>query len=163
MIAIESELMLRAAPEAVWRVLTDFGKYAVWHPTLRLEGAPELGATLDYGLANARTGWNSAHADARVTRLEPGRVVEWRMGIRLLFQVTESYTLRPLEAGTAVIHRIEYRGVGVRATSPRAVGLWHKAARDADGALRIYLEASKGPARVARSALRRGKPKGSGR
>lgn len=163
MIAIDSELEVRAAPEAVWRVLTDFGNYAVWHPTLRLAGPAELGATLDYGLANVQTGWNSAHADARVTRLEPGRLVEWRMGIQLLFQVTESYALYPHEGGTAVVHRIEYRGIGVRVTSQRAVDLWHKAARDADAALRVYLEASKGPARVARSALRRGKPKGSGR
>jgi hypothetical protein len=163
MIAIESELKLRAAPEVVWRVLIDFGNYAVWHPTLRLEGPAELGATIDYGLSNTLTGWTSARADARVTRFEPGRVVEWRMGIRLLFQVTESYALRPLEAGTAVVHRIEYRGIGVRVTSQRAVGLWHKAARDADGALRVYLEASKGPSRVARSAPRRGKPRGTGR
>lgn len=163
MIAIDSEIALRAAPEAVWRVLTDFDNYAVWHPTLRLAGPAELGATLDYGLANAQTGWNSAHADAKVTRLEPGRVVEWRMGIRLLFQVTESYALRPLEAGTAVVHRVEYRGIGVRVTSRRAVGLWHKAARDADGALRAYLEASKGSSRAGRAAPRRGKPKDRGR
>ena len=29
-------------PERVWRVLTSFGRYADWHPTLSLDGpAPE--------------------------------------------------------------------------------------------------------------------------
>lgn len=153
MIAVEHELALRVSPERVWKALTDFGGYAAWHPSLRLGGNPELGATIDFNLVNARRGWESGAADAVISKLQPVEILEWRAGIPYLFNFAESYALSPSPGGTRLVHRVEYRGLAVPFASKRAVASWHTRIRTADIALHRYLESTN--ERITRAAPRR--------
>jgi len=159
MIAVEHEVTLRVSPERVWTALTDFAGYAAWHPSLRLGGKPELGKIFDVGLINARTGWETGAADAVITRHEPAGVIEWRVGIRFLFQFDESYALAPVQGATRLIHRLAYRGLAVALAPKRVVASWHTRVRNADIALQRYLEAPNAPARTAKAAPRPTRPK----
>ncbi len=50
---------IAAPPETVWRVLTEFRRYALWHPTLSLDGAPpepEPGAQPAFRLSGGAAG-----------------------------------------------------------------------------------------------------------
>jgi hypothetical protein len=159
MIAVEHEVTLRVSPERVWTVLTDFGGYTAWHPSLRLGGTPEVGKTFDFGYVNARTGWETGAADAVITRLEPAGVLEWRVGIRFLFNFIESYTLAPVPGGTRLVHRVEYGGLAIALAPKRFAAKWHTRVRNADIALHRYFGAPKTPARTPKTPLRRAKPK----
>jgi hypothetical protein len=160
MIAVEHDVIVRVSPERVWTALTDFAGYAAWHPSLRLGGTPVVGKKFDFGLINARTGWETGAADAVITRLEPAEVLEWRVGIRFLFQFDESYALAPVHGGTRLVHRVAYRGLAVALAPKRVVATWQTRVRNADIALQRHLEAPKAPVRIASAAPRGARRKG---
>ncbi len=159
MIAVEHDVTLRVSPERVWTALTDFAGYAAWHPSLRLGGKPEVGKTFDFGYVNARTGWETGAADAVITRLEPAEVLEWRVGIPFLFTFTESYALGPVPGGTRLVHRVEYGGLAIALAPKRFAAKWHARVRNADIALQRHLASTNVPARTAKAAPRRARPK----
>lgn len=145
MVAIENEIALSAPPGAVWRALTDFERYTAWHPVVRLQGTAELGSVLDYSLVKTVSYGFTAAARARITRLEPDRTLQWQFGIPLLFRFTETYSLTPRQAGTALVHRIEFRGLGVVLPRKRFLARSQDMACKANEGLARYLDARKSP------------------
>jgi hypothetical protein len=110
MIGAEEEISLGASPAEVWSVLTDFAHHSSWHPFFRLKGEPQLGE-IAYTYTSALAPERILRAPAIITRLEPDACFEWNAGVRRLFKMIETFTLEPVEGGTRMIHRIEYRGI----------------------------------------------------
>jgi hypothetical protein len=52
---IDTTVDINASKDAVWDVLTDFARYEEWNPTMRIEGAPEVGTTAVVHLASGVT------------------------------------------------------------------------------------------------------------
>lgn len=72
---IHTSLVIDAAPEAIWSVLTDWPAYGEWcHliPKVRVE--PRVGGEADLKL---RFNGRILPIDAAITRFEPNRVLEW--------------------------------------------------------------------------------------
>ncbi|OYW46384.1 MAG: hypothetical protein B7Z08_02300 [Sphingomonadales bacterium 32-68-7] len=155
MIEAENDIQLASSWDTVWRTLTDFKHYKAWHPYNRIEGAAELGSKIDYTYFSTLIGPRSLHIPGRITRLEPGRILEWRVGFRFVFIFTETYTLEPANYGTHLVHRIEYRGLGATFNRKRAGGHARTLISKIDAALARYLAPS-----AARPRL--GKPKMAG-
>jgi hypothetical protein len=69
---------IRARPEAVWRVLADFARYAAWNPYLvQAEGEAREGQPLRLRVQHVEGG-RLRRRRARLVRLEPGRALCWR-------------------------------------------------------------------------------------
>ncbi|MCW2795191.1 SRPBCC family protein [Nocardioides sp.] len=104
---LRAEATVDAAPDQVWRLLTDFGRMPEWSPELVMmvplkPGGLRLGQW--YLGVNRRKAalWPTRSV---VARLEPGRVVAWdttSSGARWIWEVSES----PDRPGTTrVVHR----------------------------------------------------------
>lgn len=48
MIELSSEARVVAAPDLVWRVVTDFARYETWTKTIRVDGRAEVGLAINY-------------------------------------------------------------------------------------------------------------------
>lgn len=77
--SVRTQLEIDAAPEAVWRVLTDFASYDAWNPVLKkARGRAQAGAGLDFvlviGLLKAPIAARVVRADGTELRWEGPRV-----------------------------------------------------------------------------------------
>lgn len=91
---------IAASPEAVWRVLTAFSRYAVWHPTLSLDGAApgiEPGARLAFRLSGGAAGEQAFTAE--LTEVVPPRLLAWQGGVEGVFLGRHTFELRALPGG----------------------------------------------------------------
>jgi hypothetical protein len=89
-----------APPEAVWQVLTAFGRYAAWHPTLSLDGASpaiEPGARLAFRLSGGSAGDQAFSAE--LTEVAPPRLLAWKGGVEGVFLGRHTFELRALPGG----------------------------------------------------------------
>lgn len=88
---------IAAPPEAVWQVLTAFGCYAAWHPTLSLDGAApgmEPGARLAFRLSGGSAGDQAFTAE--LTEVAPPRLLAWQGGVEGVFFGQHTFELRAL-------------------------------------------------------------------
>ncbi|MFE0027161.1 SRPBCC domain-containing protein [Amycolatopsis sp. NPDC059021] len=91
---------IAAPPEAVWRVLADFGRYSRWHPTITVhEPVPEAvpGAKLNLRVSGGVAGDQSFTAEI-VEALAPRRLV-WLGGVPDVLLGRHSFELEPLASG----------------------------------------------------------------
>lgn len=73
---IRTEIDIKASPEKVWEVLTDFNNFPQWNPFIRqINGDPKVGTKLKIHLhissAKSRT------YRPTVTKVEPNRELRW--------------------------------------------------------------------------------------
>jgi uncharacterized protein YndB with AHSA1/START domain len=104
---------IAAPPETVWRVLTEFSRYAAWHPMLALDGtAPaELtpGALVPFRLTGGPVEDQSFTAEV-VEVAAPG-VLSWQAGDPDVFHGRHTFELRPLPGnGTRFIDTERWSG-----------------------------------------------------
>ena len=88
---------IAAPPETVWRVLTEFTRYAAWHPVLSLDGTePELapGTRLPFRLSGGTAGDQAFTAE--VTQVTPPGLLTWQAGIRGVFFGRHTFELLEL-------------------------------------------------------------------
>lgn len=88
---------IQATPERIWALLTDARGFPAWNSTVEsLEGEIELGRKLALKVTAApgRT------FTPKVTRLEPGREMEWSDGFAPMFRGVRTFTLIPKGEGT---------------------------------------------------------------
>src|SRR4051794_27717919 len=93
----ESSADIDAAPDVVWRVLTDAAAYAAWDSGVeRVEGTIAPGETIKvYSEANPGRAF-----PVKVTRFEAGRGMTWSGGMPLgLFKGVRTVTLAPQDGG----------------------------------------------------------------
>ncbi len=119
-----------AAPaQVVWRVLTDFGRYAGWHPVMSLAGpAPGLapGGLLAFRLSGGTAGEQAFTAE--LTRVIPPRLLAWQGGVPGVFFGRHTFELSALPGGGTRFTDTE-RWSGAMA---RAVIGGHRAALEAE-------------------------------
>ena len=85
---------INAAPETIWRILTDAAQYPAWDPgIIRIEGRIAPGEALTIYTKAAP---NRAFKPS-VTEFEPNRRMVWKSGMPLgLFHGARTFTLEPL-------------------------------------------------------------------
>src|SRR5690554_2844594 len=83
---IETEILIDAAPEAVWKVLTDFENHPLWNPFIQsIEGEKVVGKTLVVSIKPPDG--NGMTFRPEVLVFEPYREFRWRgkLGIKGIF------------------------------------------------------------------------------
>lgn len=97
---IESEILIAAAPERVWALLTDFGSYPFWSRFLTsLEGAIEAGERLAVCI-ETRSGRRYRFRPV-VLQVTPPRALRWlgRLGVAGLLDGEQGFFLEAAPAG----------------------------------------------------------------
>lgn len=101
----QAGITINAAPEIVWRILTDASGYPGWDPGMvRVEGQIEPHAQVKF-----ITKFNPDQAFAvKVTRFEPSHTMVFTGGMPLgLFKSERTHTLRPNADGGTEFHTRE--------------------------------------------------------
>jgi hypothetical protein len=90
---------IRAAPEAIWAILTDGPGYATWNPEItRVDGQIVLGQKIKAHVL--LHGGKVQPVTVRVTELEPMHRMVWTGGLPLgLFTGRRTFSLAPREGG----------------------------------------------------------------
>ena len=107
---VEADILIDAAPDEVWRVLTDFPGYDAWNPMItEVEGAPEKGCALSFTVTDALG--SRKRMGSRVHEIVSGKRLEWRGGSPLTFIGHHYYELEPEGEGTRFRHGERYFGL----------------------------------------------------
>lgn len=106
---LRAETAIEAPPSTVWVVLTDFGSYSEWNPTLRVRGEPMEGERLWALLLDREL--PPAAFRPTITHLDPGRELRWRTTLPL-GAVTAEHTFRvePTPEGTRLVQTERFDG-----------------------------------------------------
>jgi hypothetical protein len=102
---IRTELDIKASPEKVWKVLTDFNNFTKWNPFIqKIIGEPSEGSKLKINLHTSR-GKNRTYRPI-VTKVEPFRELRWfgKSFIPGMLNGEHIFIIEPLRAD--VIHFI---------------------------------------------------------
>ena len=100
-----TSIYLPHAPERVWDVLADFGRYAEWNPlNLEAEGEARPGAKIRMRFLNPAKPGATVRQTVTVTRADRGRALAWRGHVPLLFTGDHLFDLRPEATGTRLNH-----------------------------------------------------------
>lgn len=110
---IQSSVDVKAAPERVWRILTDFSSHPEWNPVLVMDGGqPLVGERVNVTL---RTGeGRERRMEPRIETLQPNQAMVWRQNSMLPWLRSETYriTLEPRGGeGTRVNQEYEVTGL----------------------------------------------------
>jgi uncharacterized protein YndB with AHSA1/START domain len=138
---------INAPSEKVWRVLTDFGTYGIWHPTLTL--ASRAGP-LDVGTV-LRGQSSGGPADQQpvvftIARVQEPNHLAWTGGDPEVVAGRCSFQLEPLADGTTELTESE---VSTGPAAPEAIGRQlpelHAAYETSAAALKKYVEEALDP------------------
>ena len=114
---IETEIIIPASADAVWKVLTDFESYPQWNPFIKsIKGEPKVGSTLATTIVSK--GDNTQSFKPRVLKAEPGVEFRWlgRLFVPGLFDGEHFFQIEPIsENEVRFIHGENFRGVLVGA------------------------------------------------
>jgi hypothetical protein len=110
--AIETEILIQAAPETVWAVLMDFAAYPSWNPfVLAIEGKPEPGETLRVTIRPP--GGEARSFKPTVLRVQSPAAFVWRGSLPIpgLFTGEHSFQLTRAGDGTRLRHSERFSGI----------------------------------------------------
>lgn len=108
-----TEVIIKATPEKVWAVLTDFTQVKEWNSVLvPIQGELKEGNTIKYEFCQDEGG-KAAVMDATVRKIIPGELINQTGGMPLVLTFNHKYILEPVGEGTKVTIHEEYRGVMV--------------------------------------------------
>ncbi len=104
---IQTQVVIPAAPDAVWAVMADFERYGDWNPlNLSAHGEAKVGAKVRMvfrNLASARQG-DTLQQTVTIAAATPGRELAWTGYVPLLFKGRHGFLLTPQDGGTHVLH-----------------------------------------------------------
>jgi|GEM_PF-1354770 len=110
--SVHTELVIPAAPEEIWPVLTDAAGYSAWNPVLvRAEGTFMKDAEITY-LYRDPDGKESEIVST-VTKFLPNRELSQHGGMTGIITFDHTYLLEAVEGGTRVTQKESYFGVWV--------------------------------------------------
>lgn len=112
---LNTEVVIAAPVEEVWRILTDFGAYSEWNPLItKIAGEARPGCTLEVEISLPEG--NSSTFRPAVLVVTPNRELRWRgkLGFPWLFQGEHFFKLEPSGSGTRFIHGEHFSGVLVK-------------------------------------------------
>ena len=106
------EIIIQAAPEEVWAVLTDMGKHEDWNPLIyHATGKIKLGEKVRL---SAKTGSTDMNYTCLVVNVEPNREFKWKWHIvsPLLIRGEHTFTLEPAKENSTRFVNLEiFKGV----------------------------------------------------
>jgi len=105
---LRTETFIAAPPATVWAILVDFPAHAAWNPFMAsIAGEAREGARLDVAFRN---GWAMRPT---VTRVEPGRALEWfgKLAFGGLFDGRHRFELIEEAGGTRLVHSEAFTGL----------------------------------------------------
>jgi hypothetical protein len=108
---LHTEVLIEAAPETVWAVLTDFAHYGDWNPFLvDVAGVPEQGERLSVTLAPP--GGRRITLKPVLTEVANAQVLEWwgHLGVRGIFDGKHRFELHPENGATRVVQSETFTG-----------------------------------------------------
>lgn len=109
---ILTEALIPAAPDHVWAVLADFGRYSEWNPlNISATGEARPGAKIRMTFLNLARPGGTLDQTVTVTTCEPGRALAWTGSVPLLFRGRHHFTLEPAGAGTRLLHGEDLGGL----------------------------------------------------
>ncbi|NMO23381.1 SRPBCC domain-containing protein [Pyxidicoccus fallax] len=118
MVRLETEALIDAPPDTVWRVLTDFARYPEWNPLiLEAVGEARMGGRVAMRASAPDGSGKSLRFTATLVRVEPGVALEWKGGVPLVLSGLHYFRLSPSGGGTRLVHGEDYFGL-----YPRLVG-----------------------------------------
>lgn len=109
---IQTQIEIDAAPEIVWRVLTDFAGYPDWNPFVTsIEGSPAVGEQLTVRLEPP--GARAVTVRPTIRRFDANQEFRWlgKIGLSLIFEGEQHFRLEPNGNGTTFHHGEQFRGL----------------------------------------------------
>ena len=109
---LETNILIDAPAERVWRILLDFEHYPEWNPFVsRISGRPEPGQKLDIRLTPP--GGMAMSFKPVVVKVEPGREFRWlgQLLAKGLFDGEHIFELRPEGDSVRFIQRERFNGL----------------------------------------------------
>ncbi len=109
---LSAHVDIQAAPERVWKVLTDLAAYPQWNPFIvRAEGVVSPGRQLT--LTMQPVGGRAMTLRPRLVEVEINRILRWRgkLGIPGLMDAEHTFLLQPRAGGTRLIQQETFRGL----------------------------------------------------
>lgn len=111
MFRLRTEAYLGAPPEVAWRVLSDFSLFPAWNPLLlEAKGEVRPGARVAMKVRAPGSTTRSQRFTATLTRVEPGRALEWTGGVPGVLFGRHYLLLAPEGAGTRLVHGEDFSG-----------------------------------------------------
>ncbi len=144
---IESEIAIKARPEDVWSVLTDFESYPEWNPFIRsIHGVPERGARLEVRIQPS--GAKGMTFRPMILIADPGQELRWRG--RLLwpgvFDGEHQFKIEPSVGGQVLFQQHEdFHGLLVPVLRSSLDRDTKKGFKEMNRALKARLEAAGTP------------------
>jgi hypothetical protein len=109
---LQTEITINASADKVWSILTDFPKFPQWNPfILKIEGKPEVGATLRVELNNGK---GISVFKPKVLTLDKDKKFEWLGSLPIpgLFNGQHYFKIEPLAANQVkFIHGENFSGL----------------------------------------------------
>ena len=96
---IQTEVEIDAAPQIVWKVLTDLASYHDWNPHIvDASGVVEKGSTIRIRVEGTESRSRKASMNATVTIAESPRTLQWcgTAGSAWIFKGVHTFRLEPL-------------------------------------------------------------------
>lgn len=140
---VRTSVEISASPEAVWRVLGDFGQYPNWNPFIRcIDGPLSVGAALTFTVV-AGPG-RTVTARARILEIEENRRLVWGGGLPLgLFKAAHTFVIEPTARGAVLENSERFSGLIAGCTISEArLRLQHQAFQAFNDALKHRAEAA---------------------
>ena len=109
---LSTSIDIDAAPERVWRVLTDLAAFPDWNPFItRAEGEVRPGGRLTLRLQPV--GGRGVTIRPTVLEAEPGRRLRWlgTLGVRGLFDGEHTFTITDRDGGVRLDQDERFRGL----------------------------------------------------
>lgn len=120
-VEIDTQVTIAASADAIWTILTDFGRYPDWNPYhVRVEGRAAPGAKLIVHIE--KPNGTSLSVRPRVMQIVPRRSLVWGGGLRGVFHGEHRFDLTPLgPTCTRLSHSEVFSGLFVRAAALDAI------------------------------------------
>lgn len=112
MFTVENTIVLCAPLARVWQLIVDLDRYRDWHPYITLKNDPVDPRKLSCTYRNPDSAAPLFSADGYVVRLDRQADFAWRLGIKGVLQIEESFHLEKSDQGTQLMHCLSCSGIG---------------------------------------------------
>jgi hypothetical protein len=110
---IRTQTSIKAAPEKIWKILTEFENYSAWNPFIQtIKGEKKPGGRLEVFIQPP--GASGMKFKPKVLVFEKNQELRWagKMFFKGLFEGEHYFLLHPNERGTTdFIHGEKFRGI----------------------------------------------------
>lgn len=139
---IETDILIKGSPEAVWKILTDFPRYPEWNPFIQeISGEALAGARLRVRLVPP--GGRPVTLKPLVLTALPGQELRWtgHHGLPGLLDTDHAFRIEPAEGERVRFrHSEQFRGIFVALVPGRLIDLTRRGFEEMNRALKERVE-----------------------